>query len=309
MKLINPMLCHGAGLEKIAETDSDPSWGLGEKFDGFRELMYIDSLGRIRMFARSGAEHTANVPHLTSIVVPELADTVLDGEGIGPSNRIESTKSIFGSKPGYAIAWQEKNGKARYIAFDILRFKGKDITSLPLDSRRGFLISVVAMLQESGMEAIYPEILHKSNKVRHFRDILSRGGEGAILKDLYSHYSPGKRTKAWLKIKPVLTWDVVIMGFTAGRGKYKSMVGAIRYGLYREPAWPLKEGNFRSLAEVGKCSGMTDEQRQEFTDDPNSYVGLVIEVAGQDVGKDGAIRFPRFKQFRSDKLPQECLLS
>jgi hypothetical protein len=38
------------------------------------------------------------------------------------------------------------------------------------------------------------------------------GGEGNVLKDPASLYSPGERSPAWLKLKPKLTLDVTVTG-------------------------------------------------------------------------------------------------
>lgn len=87
------------------------------------------------------------------------------------------------------------------------------------------------------------------------------------------------------KVKPVLTADLVISGFTEGAGKYICDVGAII----------CIDGEKK---EVCKVSGMTDEVRFSLVD---SDIGRVIEVAYQKVTKDKKLRHPRFKRFRNDE--------
>ena len=79
-----------------------------------------------------------------------------------------------------------------------------------------------------------------------------------------------------------------------------------------QPLFPIQEryGAYDDgkLVEVGKCSGVTDEQRGIFAANPDAYLGKVIEIAGQEISSHGRIRFPRFVRFRDDKPVEECLL-
>ena len=57
--------------------------------------------------------------------------------------------------------------------------------------------------------------------------------------------------------------------------------------------------------EMGTSSGMTDTERQMFADDPENFIGRVVELEGHEI-KDGVIRHPRVKHLRWDKLPGQC---
>ena len=115
--------------------------------------------------------------------------------------------------------------------------------------------------------------------------------------------SLGGLEKDWFKVKRVHTWDAVIMGFTEAEygktGKYACLIGAIRYGFYNSDG---------KLVEVGKCSGMVDEQRKQLSAARESFIGRVIEIRGQELGNRGAIVFPRFVRIRDDKPSTECLM-
>lgn len=298
MNRYSPMKASSASSDLLDEIEDDPNYALGEKYDGFRELLYVEDDGSIRLFNQSGTEQTANVPGITSIKILDrrLYGTVLDGEGIGPDRRIESTKSIFGSSPAYAIEWQEQNGNAQYKAFDILRHGNTEIMELTLRERRLHLTNVVLMLRANGIRDIDVETLVTTGKRKFFDGIVAVGGEGVMVKDLNSQYHPGLRSNGWTKVKRMDSWDTVIVGFTEGKGKYEGVIGAIRYGFMENGV----------LKEVGKSSGMTDAYRTMFAEDPASYIGRVAEIEGQEIGKNGAIRFPRFLRLRDDKLPEEC---
>ncbi len=298
MNRYRPMKASSASSDLLDKVEHDDDFAVGEKYDGFRELLYIEDDGSIRLFNQSGTEQTANVPGIAGITILErsLYGTVLDGEGISPSGRIESTKSIFGSSPEYAIKWQEQHGNARYKVFDILSYGKVEIVKRTLRERRLLLFDVILTLKANGIKDIDMEFLVTTNKRKFFEKIVAEGGEGVMVKDLNSQYHPGLRSTAWTKVKRIDSWDTVIVGFTEGKGKYEGVIGAIRYGFMVNGV----------LMEAGKSSGMTDAYRAMFASDPAFYIGRVAEIEGQEIGKNGAIRFPRFLRLRDDKLPEEC---
>jgi ATP-dependent DNA ligase len=155
-----------------------------------------------------------------------------------------------------------------------------------------------------------------------YESVLLKGGEGLIIKDPGGPY--GKR---WTKIKKLGTYDVVIIGYQEGSGKYREMIGAVRFGIY-------KNGK---LVEVGKCSGMDDGDvrwittggvsgtpnrdgswiipisndqpegsRAWFSLNRDKLLGTVIEVKGNGLTAHGKIRHPRYVRLRPDKAPQMC---
>lgn len=293
-ELIAPMLASSGSPEDL---DNKPGFAVGKKYDGFREIMYIDSVGKVTLRSRSGADHSANVPHLTGELVPELANTILDGEGIAPSESHGETKTIFGSDPDVAIEAQTRIGKAKYMAFDIMRANGYDTTNLPLKQRVFFLSTAIFHLNKIGI-SVYQEQLFEKEQLQHFHDLIAAGGEGVMLKDLNAPYEPGKRSNGWIKVKKVNSWDAVITGFTEGKGKYVGVVGAITYGFWQDG----------KVVEAGKSSGMTNAERIMFAANPKSFIGKVVEIEGQEIGTNGAIRFPRFLRVRNDKVASQCVL-
>lgn len=75
---------------------------------------------------------------------------------------------------------------------------------------------------------------------------------------------------------------------------------AIQVGAY-------KDGK---IVEVGRvASGLTDELREEFGNNPDNYIGKVVELSCMSLNKkDHTIRHPVFECFREDKDKNDCLL-
>ena len=122
-----------------------------------------------------------------------------------------------------------------------------------------------------------------------------------MLKRLDAQYVLGGRpANNWYKKKKSSTFDCIIMGFTQGKGKYNTRIGAVIFGQYVNTAkgWKLKP--------LGQASGMTDKQRTDFSDNRNSYIGKVVTIKGMERLKSGAIRHPQFVAIRSDKRADQC---
>jgi ATP-dependent DNA ligase len=133
---------------------------------------------------------------------------------------------------------------------------------------------------------------------RNLRD----GCDGTVLKRLDSLYE-FKRTKTWLKVKPVLDCDCLVVGMKEGTGKYKGMLGALEV----IPEVVLKDENGKPEVTTF-VSGMDDdcrrawwEQRNFSKGGPLNIIGKWIEVSYRKVNPSGRLVEPRFVRVRTDK--------
>ena len=144
----------------------------------------------------------------------------------------------------------------------------------------------------------------------------ARGNEGLMIKDLNSAYTPGRRGKAWLKMKRELaTLDVVVTAVEYGHGK--------RIGVLSDYTFGIWDGD--RLVNIGKAySGLTDaeiaEMTQWFLDHTIEDQGfrrvvepkIVLEVAFNNMmlsdrhDSGYALRFPRIVRLRPDKSPADA---
>lgn len=80
---------------------------------------------------------------------------------------------------------------------------------------------------------------------------------------------------------------------------YNGWKNAMRLGAYRN-------GELVEVCRV--ASGLTDELREDMANNPEAYLGKVIEIECMSVNKkDGTVRHPCFKNIRSDKNPEDCI--
>jgi ATP-dependent DNA ligase len=128
-----------------------------------------------------------------------------------------------------------------------------------------------------------------------YESFIEKGYEGGMLKDTNAVYGKG-----WWKMKPVVEVDVVVMGFTKGKGKFEGQIGAIEFGVLD------KNGKDTYL---GRCSGMDDATRAELTACDEDLRGVPFEVKCQEVcrKKDWySLRHPRFGRWREDLNRSDC---
>lgn len=90
-----------------------------------------------------------------------------------------------------------------------------------------------------------------------------------------------------IKVKPLITLDLRVVGVTEGLGKMAGMAGTLK----------LQHGD--NVIEVG---GGDYGQRRSWLDDPASIIGQIVEVEALEYTEEGALREPRLKVQRFDKL-------
>ncbi|MCK4811496.1 MAG: DNA ligase, partial [Methanosarcinales archaeon] len=151
-----------------------------------------------------------------------------------------------------------------------------------------------------------------------YQAALDGGHEGIMLKNPDSAYSPGKRGKNWLKIKPIMeTLDLVVVGADWGEGRRANLIGSYMLACY-DP----ETAEFLEIGRVG--TGITDEQLSELTELFSQYIisedgsaielkpAVVFEIAYEEIQKSPhyasgyALRFPRLVRVRFDKTPEDA---
>lgn len=288
----------------------DPNYVYEEKYDGERQLIHIMNDGiymtgrRVSTVTGKLPEKGAYVPQLTDFDIPELYGTVLDGELIHPDGNFDLLRSIMGSGTAErAIKLQVENGFLRYIAFDILYYKGVNVMKLPFRQRRKYLEK--AYMDYKTYAGNYLQIATQYTPELWdikllFQDIIDRGGEGLMRKRLdgiYKLCDGSKRSSDIQKLKKILTLDGVVMGYEYGKGKYnKDKIAKLVMGQY-------KDGK---LVERASFDGFTQEMIEDITQNPDKYIGRVVEIKCNEILKSGKLRHPKFYRWRDDKDPKQC---
>lgn len=309
---IAPQVARGKFTEDLWD---DKNYIAEEKLDGERFKMHITRDSGVRFDSRTISkktdkftERTGNVPHLVnSPDVRHLAGSVFDGE-IKFGDDSMSTSTIMGCLPEEAVKRQREAGKwVNYYIFDVLFYKGEDVRNFPWTYRRDIILREWPRL--SLTEHFKLPALRAYDKKKFCGDIFAQGGEGVILKNIHALYTD---KKGWVKVKAVATFDVVVMGYeeatpetikkgdtdaTISRLAANGWVGALVFGQYVDG----------KLKKFGRCSGMPDDIRADFSNNKEARLGTVISIEAQSrIPKTGYFRHPRFLMLRPDKPWFDC---
>jgi ATP-dependent DNA ligase len=277
----------------------DSAFVAQEKLDGMRAIVHVTKYG-LRIFSRSAGvadparplEKTSALSHLAAIKMPGLNGSILDSEILLPGEDSATLSGTVHRKNGNG-----QNHPVKIFVFDILRYRCSDLMSKVYDDRLTILDEVKLQLS-SPYISVLPVADTSKSKRALYNSVLKSGGEGILLKRLDAFYFPAARpSNNWYKAKRSSTFDCIVIGFTKGKGKYNTRIGAVRFGQYHNG----------KLVELGQASGMIDEIRDDMSANPSSWIGKVIAIKGMERLKSGAIRHPQYAGIRFDKKPEDCV--
>jgi DNA ligase-1 len=348
--LASPMPDAETLISQFQITESPPLLWLEPKYDGIRAQLH-KSGDRAALFSRDLRPLDREFPELLTAALRLPGDFILDGEIIAHAEgrrltfhdlqtrlgRISTSQGdLFHSSfdvGGSTFDVRRSSGlpPVRFIAFDLLFHNGDDLLSLPLEQRRARLetqdfktqdpregpndegfaspishlpstISRISVLRTAGSEAVQAA----------FKQARADGHEGLIAKNPASPYSPGRRGKAWLKLKTSTTLDCIVVAAEQGHGKRAEVLSDYTFAVRDEPSG--------RLLVIGKAySGLTDAEIEELTAHFKRHTlskerrkhhvepNLVLEIAFDSIQPSKrhdsglALRFPRIHAIRRDK--------
>ncbi|MCC6224369.1 MAG: DNA ligase D [Thermoleophilia bacterium] len=289
-------------LATLAERVPGPAgWLFEVKWDGYRVLAVVGG-GRAALLSRSGRDLTgrfAGVARALAAAVPAGA-CVLDGELCALDRA---------GRPDFALL--QRGGGAHVLAlFDLLELDGQPLLALPLGERRRRLEALVA----PGGPILLSEAFEDGSAL--LEAARARGLEGIVAKRRDSPYRPGQRTRDWLKLRVTRRQELVIAGYTRGRGRRARTLGALVLAVRRgeELLWAGNCGSGfadRDLEELARrlrplerpASPLTSGPRPAGADVVWVSPRLTCEVELVEWTRAGRLRAPVFRGLRADVVP------
>ncbi|HEY3944158.1 MAG TPA: ATP-dependent DNA ligase [Solirubrobacteraceae bacterium] len=278
------------------------------KLDGIRIQIHRRE-DEVRIYTRNLNDITAALPGIVAAVrgLP-ISQAVLDGEALwmtldGPAAFQETVSQIDSDAPPAGITT---------FLFDLLHLDGQDLLDTHLHERAAALSSIAPQLRIPALVTSDPE-----EGQRVLEESLGAGHEGVVIKDAASLYAAGRRGKAWRKVKPVRTYDLVVLAAEWGHGRRQGWLSNLHLG--------AKDAATGEFVMVGKCfKGLTDEllkwQTKALLERETARRGIAVFVRRElvvEIALDGvqsstryaggvALRFARVKRYRPDKRPDEA---
>jgi len=310
-------------LPMLASTAPDPRAALAMtgrasvefKLDGARIQVHRRG-GQVRIFTRSLADVTRRLPEIVDVVTGFAGgDLILDGETLslqedGSPRPFQDTMSRFGAEG-------PRSQVLRPWFFDVLHVDGVDLIDRALAERLGVLAAVAGDHRVPGVVTDDPAAAE-----RFSGEALAAGHEGIVVKAVDSRYAAGRRGRAWVKVKPVHTYDLVVLGAEWGSGRRAGWLSNLHLGALDAEG---EFGEAGAFVMVGKTfKGLTDEllrwQTERFPQIERRRTRaavfvepvVVVEVAIDGVQKSSrypggiALRFARVKRYREDKRAEEA---
>jgi DNA ligase 1 len=310
---------------------------------------------RVRLFSRTLDEISPAFPELPPALRAFPEPLILDGEILAWSPETaqalpfaELQKRLGRKKVSEDML---RRVPVVYMAFDVLYAGGELLIEKPLEERRkvleqsfasapkdGFIVEHDMATENPQGRLVFESAFFEStagtrsgaprvilapavtaelpeNLEEIFSAAQARGNEGLMIKDLTSPYTPGRRGKAWLKLKKELaTLDVVVTAVEWGHGKRNKVLSDYTFA--------VRDGD--KLLNVGKAySGLTDAEITEMTEWFKAHTlddqgfrrtvepKIVLEVAFNNMMRSSrhesgyALRFPRILRLRTDKSAEE----
>ena len=292
-----------------SELPTGPGWAYEPKWDGFRAIGFVEG-GRSYLQSRGGKALDRYFPELEF----PPGRYVIDGELV-----------IFdsGGKPDFEALQQRihpaesrvrllaKQMPVHFVAFDLLARDKEKLIDRSFEERREALEELVEEPLDLTPCALDPAAAEPWLK----------GGEGVIAKELAAPYRPGERM-GMVKVKRMRTIDCVVVGWRPG--KAEGTLGSLILGLY-DPGGELQV--------VGHTSGFTAKAKRELvgflrpyetgergSGDPSRWTAgrelewvsvrpeLVAEIDFDHVSGNRIRHGARFRRWREDKAPKDCLI-
>jgi DNA ligase-1 len=307
---VQPMLASpAASIDEAVTGAVTVEW----KLDGARIQVHRRA-DEVRVFTRNQNDITLRMPEVVA-VASALAATefILDGEAMalrpdGTPQPFQETMSRFGSEervfaevPIYPFF------------FDLLHFDGRHLIDEPLSARLAQLDGLAPA--DHRIPRIVTESVEEA--ARFSEEAVGAGHEGVMVKDLDSRYEAGRRGRSWRKVKPVHTYDLVVLAAEWGHGRRSGYLSNIHLGARDE-----KSGEFVMVGKTFK--GMTDEMLRWQTETfpklevrrdrwavylrPEQVVEIALDGVQASTRYPGgiALRFARVKRYRDDKPPSQA---
>lgn len=289
-------------------------WRYEPKWDGFRGVLENVS-GNVRLWSRNGRPLLRYFPELQAVGDSLPPESALDGEIV-----IERKGALdFDALQTRLHPAESRVRKlaaelpARFVAFDLLLWKGKPVHERPVEKRRAELERVGKQLDLSPWTSDADEAQEWLNRLD------TAGFDGVVAKRLGLPYLPGSRDGV-VKVKQRKTADCVVAGV---RWREKpSTLATLLLGLYDAKG---------HLDYVGSCAvagrrhdeilalvkPLLDEKSRRGFSEPNRWGGsgleetalrpeLVVEVEFDKVQGNRFRHGAKLLRFRPDKDPEQC---
>jgi DNA ligase-1 len=312
---------YGDGYPQLAED----AWIVEDKYDGIRLQAHIQH-SRARLFSRTLSDVSGSYPEIALALSKLDTSAIVDGELIasrdGQTLPFRTLQARLQRK-SVDIALQ-REVPLRFVIFDLLAIGDELLIDEPLLARRERLATLIVPSEAVAIAPLDRLDARDGAAVNdRFGAARARGNEGLMFKRAGSAYTPGRRGKAWLKLKRELsTLDVVVVAVEWGHGKRAKVLSDYTFAVRGDDGAPRAIGKAYSGLTDAEIAELTpwflehrlpeSEQREkarshEIPVEPQIVIEVAFDVIMEsDLHESGfSLRFPRIVRIRDDKPASE----
>jgi bifunctional non-homologous end joining protein LigD len=301
----------------LAETgdalQSNPLWRYEPKLDGYRVIAFVEGTS-VRLQSRRGIDLTSFFPEIAAELAAQPAgQMILDGEIVAldaagrPSFHALQNRAQL--KTAAEIEVARRATPVVLVCFDLLHFAGRNLRGCPYIDRHRYLSQCL-------LPSAHLQLVHSGADAEQlYGAALKSGFEGIVAKRVDSVYQPGQRSRSWLKIKAAQTAELLVGGYTRGKGA-REPLGALLLGYWEGKALRyaghVGSGlNDEIIAMLLKRAAKLERATSPFAQKPPLHrpttwlkPELVAEVTFGEWTPAGALRAPVFVRLREDITPR-----
>ncbi|MEK3953511.1 DNA ligase D [Psychrobacillus sp. FSL K6-1464] len=301
-------------LTASTEVPIGNEWLYETKYDGFRCILEWDKEPLLK--SRNGKLLNNMFPEIISFC-HEIYDKIkpflpltMDGELVYLVNNFQSDFSKVQLRGRMKNIDTIKNNAeiftCHYVVFDLLIYKGKDLTKLPLTKRKQQLsrlfnkVKLPVSINYQDTNRLQAINVYEDSPLLWER-IVTNNGEGLIAKQTKSTWNSAERTNKWLKIKNWRYISIILTKYDKSNGFFHGVV--YQNGLLVEVVTfrhGLSEVELATLITLFQTKG-TQLSNNIWELEPS----ICVEIACIDF--DGKkLREPRFHLFKLNTDIQDC---
>ena len=278
--------------QKAKNIEDSPGYLASEKKDGTLVFGEIGKDRKMHLIARNKSvsgdyiNRTDYAPHISQKKYSKaLVGTKIIGELYHPKG-FAHTSRILNSTPDNAQNLQRDIGQLYYMPFDIYSYGNKRLTGMPYIDR---LHTIRKFVRETDNPYIKNPNYRVNNKKDFADKIKAQGKEGVVYVQKDAPLFGGN----WYKDKKRVDFDLKIVGFTEGTGKYAGKgIGA----------FIVEDRSGRYRTKVG--IGLSDDVRRDAYQHPEKYLNRIAKIEALEL-TNHSLRHPKYLGLEDKTTPDK----